>query len=311
MLSRIAEALFWIGRYVERADDTARILDVHVQLLSEDPWAEESLACRSLLAIMDHPAPPEEGTVGRETVLRLLAHDPANPSSIAGALVAARENARRAREIVSTELWETLNTTRNQVGPVGHRETPHEFFSWVRQRAAVVAGLMESATPHDATWHFMVLGQSIERADMTARLLTTQARLGAAGPGWTTLLRSCGAHEAYLRAHRGRTSDADAAGFLVLDRLFPRTIVYALGSAGRALRALEPVEERREVSDEAVRELGIVRSRLEFARRSETLEDLPAAMEHVQEACSRASEAIRDRYFPSPTNATAWVGEAL
>ncbi|GAA4729499.1 alpha-E domain-containing protein [Isoptericola chiayiensis] len=311
MLSRIAESLFWIGRYVERADDTARILDVHVQLLSEDPWAEESLACRSLLAIMDHPTPPESGPVGRQTVLQLLARDRTNPSSITGALVAARENARRAREIVSTELWETLNTTRNEVEQVARRTGPHEFFSWVRQRAAVVAGLMESATPHDATWHFMVLGQSIERADMTARLITTQARLGASGPGWTTLLRSCGAHEAYLRAHRGRTSDVDAAGFLVLDRLFPRTIVYALGVADRALRALEPVEGRREVNDEAVRELGIVRARLQYTRRADTLEDLPAVMEQVQQACSRASEAIRGRYFPSPANATAWVGEAL
>ncbi|MEG3616652.1 MULTISPECIES: alpha-E domain-containing protein [Isoptericola] len=310
MLSRIAESLFWIGRYVERADDTARILDVHVQMLSEEPWAEESLACRSLLAIMDHPAPSDDAVVGRDAVVRLLAHDRSNPSAIAGALVAARENARRAREIVSTELWETLNTTRNEVSVVGRRVGAHEFFGWVRQRAAVVAGLMDSATPHDATWHFMVLGQSLERADMTARLLTTQARLGAAGPGWTTVLRSCGAHEAYLRAHRGRTSDVDAAGFLVRDRLFPRSIVYALGAADRALRALEPVESRREISDEAVRQLGIVRARLEFARRTDTLEDLPATLEQVQQACSRASDAIRDRYFPSSAT-TAWVGEAL
>ncbi len=310
MLSRIAESLFWIGRYVERADDTARILDVHVQMLAEDPWAEESLACRSLLAIMDHPAPPDDEHVGREVVLRLLAHDRTNPSSITGSLVAARENARRAREIVSTELWETLNTTRNEVVSVGRRKRPHEFFAWVRQRAAVVAGLMDSAISRDSTWHFMVLGQAIERADMTARLLTTQARLGSAGPGWTTLLRSCGAHEAYLRANRGRTSDEDAAAFLVLDRLFPRSIVFALGAAERALRALEPVEGRHEVSDDAVRELGIVRSGLEFARRQDTLEDLPGGMERVQQACSRASDAIRERYFPSSVT-TAWVGEAL
>jgi uncharacterized alpha-E superfamily protein len=311
VLSRIAESLFWIGRYVERADDTARILDVHLQLLSEEPWAEEPAACRSLLAIMDHPAQPDDGSVGRETVLRLLAHDRSNPSSIAGALVAARENARRAREIVSTELWETLNTTSHRVETVGLNLRPHDFFAWVRERAAVVAGLMESATPRDETWHFMVLGQSIERADMTARLLTTQARLGGSGPGWTSVLRSCGAHEAYLRAHRGRTSDDDAAGFLVLDRLFPRSIVYALGAADAALRALEPVEHRREVSDEALRELGAVRSRLEFARRADTIEDLPAVMEQVQQACSRASAAIRDKYFPSPATAASWVGEAL
>ncbi|QAY71497.1 alpha-E domain-containing protein [Xylanimonas protaetiae] len=310
MLSRIAESLFWIGRYVERADDTARILDVHVQRLSEDPFAEEQIACRSLLAIMDHPAPPAEELVDRDLVVRLLARDRVNPSSIAGALVAARENARRAREIVSTELWECLNTTRNEVSTMAPSLIPHDFFAWVRQRAAVVAGIMDSATSRDATWHFMILGRSIERADMTARLVTTQARLGAAGPGWTTLLRSCGAHEAFLRAYRGRADDDRAAGFLLRDPLFPRSIVAALTQADAALRDLEPAEAGRGAGDEARRELGIVRTELEYARLEDLLERLPEVLERVQLACARASDAVKDRYFPAAAT-TAWVGEAL
>ncbi|WP_251151600.1 alpha-E domain-containing protein [Cellulosimicrobium sp. Marseille-Q4280] len=310
MLSRIAESLFWIGRYVERADDTARLLDVHVQLLSEDPWAEEDLACRALLAVMDHPVPDDGTLVDREHVLRLLAHDQIDPSSVAGSLVAARENARRAREIVSTELWECLNTTRNQVFGAIRTAPPHEYFSWARERAAIVAGLMDSATSRDATWHFMILGRSIERADMTARLVTTQARLGPAGPGWTTLLRSCGAHESYLRANRGLASDERAAGFLLLDRLFPRSIVHALETAESCLRELGPLEGRHGVADEARRELGIVRTSLEYARLSDLLASLPDAMERVQRACSRASDAVRARYFPSGA-VTTWVGEAL
>ncbi|MBD7979737.1 MULTISPECIES: alpha-E domain-containing protein [Oerskovia] len=309
MLSRIAESLFWIGRYVERADDTARILDVHVQMLSEDPWAAEDLACRSLLTVMDHPVEPGTGLVDRAHVLRVLAHDQLNPSSIAGSLVASRENARRAREIISTELWECLNTTRNQVSGSIRLARPHDYFSWVRERAAIVAGLMDSATSRDATWHFMLLGRSIERADMTARLVTTQTRLGHAGPGWTTLLRSCGAYESYLRVYRGIASDERAAGFLLLDRLFPRSIVCALESAEACLRELEP-EGRHGVSDDARRELGSVRASLEFAPLEEVLDDLPAAMERVQRACSRASDAIKARYFPSAA-ATTWVGEAL
>ena len=309
MLSRIAESLFWIGRYVERADDTARILDVHVQMLSEDPWAAEDLACRSLLTVMDHPVEPGTGLVDRAHVLRVLAHDQLNPSSIAGSLVASRENARRAREIISTELWECLNTTRNQVSGSIRLARPHDYFSWVRERAAIVAGLMDSATSRDATWHFMLLGRSIERADMTARLVTTQTRLGHAGPGWTTLLRSCGAYESYLRVYRGIASDERAAGFLLLDRLFPRSIVCEHESAESCLRELEP-EGRHGVSDDARRELGSVRASLEFAPLEEVLDDLPAAMERVQRACSRASDAIKARYFPSAA-ATTWVGEAL
>jgi uncharacterized alpha-E superfamily protein len=305
-MSRIAESLFWIGRYVERADDTARLLDVHVQILLEDPWGEEDLACRSLLSVMDRPAPPPDVQVGRQQVLEILAYDRVSPSSIAGSLTAARENARRAREIVSTELWECLNSAWNQL-PVQMRPTrPHDYFTWVRERAAIVAGLTDSATSRDDTWRFMVLGRSIERADMTARLITTRALAGAGGPGWTTLLRSCGAHEAFLRTYRGTDSDERAAGFLLLDRAFPRSLVHALGQAEECLTALDG----RDGIEEAVRHLGHARTSLEYRPLSEVLDALPAEMERVQRACSAASDAIRRRYFPSGS-ITTWVGKAV
>jgi len=309
VLSRIAESLFWIGRYVERADDTARLLDVHVQILLEDPWAEEDLACRSLLSVMDRPAPPEKLVVGREYVLDMLAYDRFAPSSIAGSLVSARENARRAREIISTELWECLNTTWNQLPSQMRPARPHDYFTWVRERAAIVAGIMDSATSRDDTFSFMMLGRSIERADMTARLLATRALAGSAGPGWTTLLRSCGAHEAFLRTYRGAASDERAAGFLLLDRLFPRSIVFALNQAEISLGALEPVVDRASV-DDARRHIGHVRTNLEYRPLPDVLDNLPKEMEKVQRACSAASDAIRGRYFPSVAE-TTWVGEAL
>ena len=105
MLSRIAESLFWIGRYIERSDGTARILDVHLQLLLEDPWIDEDTACRSLMGVMGTFPPADAGEVTRSDVLTSLAVDRANPSSIAYAVQSARENARRAREIISTDLW--------------------------------------------------------------------------------------------------------------------------------------------------------------------------------------------------------------
>ena len=309
MLSRIAESLFWIGRYVERADDTARLLDVHVQILLEDPWAEEDLACRSLLSVMDRPAEPSHVLVGREYVLDMLAYDRFAPSSIAGSLVSARENARRARETISTELWESLNATWNQLPSHMRPARPHDYFTWVRERAAVVSGITDSATSRDETWNFMVLGRSIERADMTARLLTTRALAGSAGPSWTTLLRSCGAHEAFLRMYRGAASDERAAGFLLTDQLFPRSIVFALNQAEACLAALEPAADRAAV-DDARRHIGHVRANLEYRPLIEVLDALPKEMERVQRACSAASDAIRGRYFPSGS-ATNWVGEAL
>ena len=311
MLSRIAESLFWIGRYVERADDTARILDAHLQLLLEDPWVEEDLACRSLLAVMGAPEPTEGRVITRRDAMHLLAYDPSSPGAIAGALTAARENARRAREIVSTELWECLNTTWNLLIVQRDALAPHDFFSWVRERAAIVSGLVDSGTSRDLTWQVLVLGRSIERADMTARLIAARALSGVTGPTWVTLLRSCGAHESFLRTYRGRASDALAAEFLLLDRYFPRSVFYALQRAERCLGEISPGEARKVTAeDDARRILGRARSNLEYRPLGDLLADLPDEMEDVQRACSAASDAVRGRYFPSPTS-IAWVGELL
>lgn len=307
MLSRIAESLFWIGRYIERSDGTARILDVHLQLLLEDPWIEEDLACRSLLSVMGAEA-PDDTELSRQDILSILAVDRAEPASIAYSLGAARENARRAREIVSTELWECLNTTRARMPRKVSSDKVHEFFAWVRERSALAVGIIESATSRDEAWQFFTLGRSIERADMTARLLATRSLTEASGPSWTTILRSCGAYEAYLRTYRGVPSAKNAAEFLLLDRLFPRSILFSVSRAEACMREIEPSTGRVGVSDLSQRLLGQIRSELEYRPIAEILEDLPFHMDSVQLATSAASEAIRQRYFP--TNAApSWVGE--
>jgi uncharacterized alpha-E superfamily protein len=308
MLSRIAESLFWIGRYIERSDGTARILDVHLQLLLEDPWIEEDVACRSLLSVMGAEMPPEDAALSRADVLSILAVDRTQPASIAYSLNAARENARRAREVISTELWEVLNTTRARMPRKVSSDKVHEFFGWVRERSALAVGIIESATSRDEAWLFFTLGRSIERADMTARLLATRSLTEASGPSWTTILRSVGAYEAYLRTYRGVPSARNAAEFLLLDRLFPRSILFSVTRAEQCMRDIEPRTDRVGVSDQALRQLGQIRSELEFRPIVEILDDLTRHMDNVQLATSAASEAIRQRYFP--TNAAPnWVRE--
>lgn len=307
MLSRIAESLFWIGRYIERSDGTARILDVHLQLLLEDPWIEEDLACRSLLSVMGSSV-DDDRTLTRQDVLAILAVDRTHPASIAYSLGAARENARRAREIVSTELWECLNTTRARMPRRVSSEKVHEFFGWIRERAALAVGIIESATSRDESWQFFTLGRSIERADMTARLLATRSLTEASGPSWTTILRSCGAYESYLRTYRGVPSARNAAEFLLLDRLFPRSVLFSVMRAEECLRELQPRSGRVGVTDQAQRVLGSIRSNLEFRPIAEILEELPAQMDRVQTGTSDASEAIRQRYFPTHAD-PVWNGE--
>lgn len=309
MLSRIAESLFWIGRYVERADGTARILDVHLQLLLEDPWIDEDTACRSLLSVMGSAVEPDHALT-RGDVLSILAVDRSHPASIAYSIGAARENARRSREVVSTELWEALNTTRARMPRRVANDKVHEFFGWVRERSALAVGIVESSSSRDESWSFFTLGRSLERADMTARLLATRSLTEASGPSWTTILRSCGAYEAYLRTYRGVPSATNAAEFLLLDRLFPRSILYSVTRAENCLRDIEPRGTGRAgIGDAALRQLGQIRSELEYRPIHDIIDDLQRHMDAVQSATSSASEAVRQRYFP--TNAApSWVGES-
>ena len=307
MLSRIAESLFWIGRYIERSDGTARILDVHLQLLLEDPWIDEDTACRSLLSVMGSEA-NDDVALGRDDVIALLAVDRTHPASIAHSIASARENARRAREIVSTELWEALNQTNARMPRRVASDKTHEFFRWVRDRSALAIGVVDSATSRDEAWHFFSLGRAIERADMTARLLATRSLTEASGPSWTTILRSCGGYEAYLRSYRGVPSSQSAAEFLLLDRLFPRSIISSVIRAEESLREIDPRAGRVGVTDQARRLLGQIRSELEYRPIADILVDLSGHMEHVQEVTSSASEAIRQRYFPASV-APVWIGE--
>lgn len=307
MLSRIAESLFWIGRYVERADGTSRLLDVHLQLLLEDPWVDEDTACRSLLEVIGSETDyPHQLT--RQDLLSILSVDRKEPSSISSSLNAARENARRVREIVSTELWECLNTTRSRMPRKVSIERAHDFFGWVRERTALAVGIVESSTSRDEAWTFFTLGRSLERVDMTARLLATSELTEASGPSWTTILRSCGAYEAYLRTYRGVPSATNAAEFLLLDRIFPRSVTFALSRAERCLSDLAPSTDRVGTSDLGLRQLKQLRTNLEYRSAPDILSNLTQEMTDLQEGISEISESIRSRYFPVNV-LPQWIGE--
>jgi len=312
VLSRIAESLYWIGRCVERAEDTARILEVHLQHLLEDPWVDEEAACRSLLSVMGMPPSSAEAPSARD-LLDLLSFDTKNPGSVVGALSAARESARGARETVSAEMWECLNVTWHSLGEARRRADqlgPHTFFRWVRERCSVMAGLTETTMSRDEGWLFLVLGRSLERVDMTARLLATHTTAGGSIPSWLTLLRSCGAWETYLRTHRGAVDDRRAPAFLLLDRLFPRSAFQALSTAESCLVSLAGDAGRSGVADEAARIVGRARTDLEFRQVDEILDDLRRVLPALQRTCSRANDAVSDRYFRH-TGAVHWAMEAV
>lgn len=298
LLARIAETLYWTGRYIERADDTARLIDVYIHRMLGESGSDSDVACRALFGILGVPVEPEP-EVDVDVVLFRLVYDMSSPSAIAGATMAARAGARGIREVISSEMWECLNVTGH--GLAGQRRAaerlgPHVYLRFIRERAALFFGLADSTMSHDDAWRFLVLGRSLERADMTARLLL--ARMSAPDDlGWPLLLRACGAHESFIRTHGWAAEPARVAEFMLLDRLFPRSVVHALGMAEDCLAALNPGPTRAGVDDPARRPVGRLRNRLEYADPKQLTAQLPELLATLQETCVQASDAITRRYF--------------
>ncbi|MCU1462899.1 MAG: hypothetical protein JWO37_2974 [Acidimicrobiales bacterium] len=299
MLSRIAESLYWLGRYSERAEETARILDVHYHLLLEDRWVDEAAACDALLEVM---GVGERAGADADSVLvtRVLAFDETYAGSIVGATTAAWENARGVREAISSEMWECLNATHQELAirvAMAGDHAPHDFFRWVKERAAILAGLADSTMNRDDGWRFLVLGRSLERVDMTARLLSARYGESWGSAGWVTTLRCCSAYESYLRTYQRAVDASLAVEFLVLDRLFPRSLFHALRTAEECLAELSPGSGRLGVDDTARRALGRARTELEFHSVEDLVGDLPGNLFRLQQLCFDAGVAIAERYF--------------
>jgi hypothetical protein len=181
MLSRIAESLYWLGRHVERADCTARILDTYLHLLPAGSWQADHQVIRSLL---DSMGLSDDDTVGAGSqadsgqLVRALVFDGERASSVAGALTAARENARGVRDAIPLDVWECLNVTWHGLRTrVANGAGPHVFLRWVGERCAIANGLVNEVMSHDEGYHFLAVGRSLERADMTIRLGTLRAVL--------------------------------------------------------------------------------------------------------------------------------------
>ncbi len=310
MLSRIAESLFWIGRYMERADGVARILEVHLERITQLPEHEQGVEARRIMAIM---GVEPQADAGVQDMIFELAWNTQTTTSIAGSVGAARENARRAREIVSSSMWQTLNAT--NYGLADHRKDTVGTFrmcQWASERISMTRGLADMTMAHDQSWQFLTLGVTLERADMTARLLWTRAssRGGSGEATWAEILECAGAYEAFLRSRGGSFNDESATCFLVLDRLFPRTIIYSLRRAEKVLSDLDPGGGRLGVSSEARRIIGKALMELEYDSSDDVVKHLPRQLNDVQSAISRASKAVSEKYFIHAQEAS-WFGGVL
>lgn len=247
MLSRTADHLYWMSRYTERAENTARMLDVNYQmsLLPQSAQVAEQ-AWRSLLEISELTASFDANYVlmSPGDVIRFMVSDMSNPSSIMCCLQAARENARVVRGSMTTELWETINTTWLDAQKMMREgileQAPSEFFEWVKFRSHQTRGVQHGTMIRDEVFHFIRLGTFLERADNTARLLDvkslTAENMRDHGHDsvddfyyWAAILRSVSAFEIYRKVYRDVITPERVAELLILRSDMPRSLSACMG----------------------------------------------------------------------------------
>ncbi len=208
MLSRLAGSVFRVGTAVERADVVARMLEVYVVRPDVVAAGEDPAVASALRAVLGAQGP---GRSGRAATIESLALDRHEPASVASAVAVARDDARRAREVVPTELWDCLDVTRSRMPRKVSVERAHEFLAWVRERSALAVGVVEGDASRDEVWEFFTLGRSLLRCGATARLLASDLVDTAAPHSWATALRACGAVEAFRRGRDHRATDRRAS----------------------------------------------------------------------------------------------------
>lgn len=289
MLSRTADHLFWMSRYTERAENTARMLDVTVQtalLPQSDVEAERGwrsmLSISELLPYFEH----RHGTTLRaREVLDFMVLDPSNPSSICCCLQAARENARAVRGTLTTEVWEAHNDTwlelQRQIKDKLLDSDPSRFFEWVKFRSHQSRGVTIGTMLKDEAFYFLRLGTHLERADNTARILdvkfhgdedllaTTPRRSRAASADeaqkdfyhWAAVLRSVSAFETYRKVYRDVITPERVAELLILNDAMPRSLAYCMNEVVSNLDKISNLQSR-----ETQRRAGMLAAELHFGR---------------------------------------------
>ncbi|MDM7891329.1 alpha-E domain-containing protein [Curtobacterium caseinilyticum] len=257
MLSRLAGSVFHVGSAVERADVVARMLDVYVVRPDAGVTGEDAQVGSALRAVVGAAA---GGRVReRAATVEALALDRHEPASIAHAVGVARDHARRAREVVSTELWDCLDVTRSRMPRKVAVDRAHEFLSWVRERSALAVGVVEGDVSRDEVWEFFTLGRSLLRCGLTARLLASPLVDASSSASWTTALRACGAGEAFRRGREHHGVEAqDAAHFLLHEGHSPRSLAFLAARADDCLSDVAPA-----CTDDEVRAFRSARGELE------------------------------------------------
>jgi len=321
LLSRAADAVYWMGRYIERAENVARFIDVNLHLQLDFPL-EPAHQWQPLIDTSGDAAIFRErhGAAKKSTVIKFLVWDANNLNSIVSCLRAARENARSVREIISSEMWEQVNSMYLLI--TGQSRKPLAeglpvFCHQVRMACHLFQGVTQGTMSHNEAWHFISLGRHLERADKTTRILDVKyfillpAVTDVGTPyddvQWAALLKSVSGFEMYRKKY-GRIAPERIVEFLLLDGEFPRAVRYCIGIADRALHAITGTPQGA-FSCASEQRAGMLRSELDFARVEAILTGgLHEFFDALETKMNTIDECILADFFAQrPTSAKAWA----
>ena len=317
MLSRDADSMYWMARYVERAEHVARLLLIDANLLIdigelapgllEDQW----LSVLTILRLKtDDPALAGDAPISMR-VTRYMTFDQSNPSSLISCVSRARENARAIRENISAEMWETLNSLYWSIlADEAHsrfEDSPDAFYRGIMNSSMLFQGLTDQTLAHDQRWYFTQVAKYLERIDVTCRVIETKFNIlrkvqtvletALRNIHWMAVLRSCCSIEAFRRTHVSEMDPLRVAGFLILERSFPRSIKFSVARALESVAAIHAGIDPSAV-DPAERVLGRLDAQLEYAEMSEILnQGLPAYLQQIQRSVEEAALAVQRSYF--------------
>jgi uncharacterized alpha-E superfamily protein len=311
MLSRVADSIHWMSRYVERAENVARFIDVNLNLVIDAPVGQQEQWQPLVNITGDHEIFAKRfGPASREKVIQFLTFDPLNGNSILSCLRAARENARSIREIISSEMWEQINSfylmVREAATRPGGPENPTAFYSQVKDASHLFSGVTDATLTHGEPWHFLHLGRMLERAEKTSRILDVKyyillpSVMDVGTPldeiQWVAVLRSASAFEMYRKRH-GRIAPRSIVQFLLLDPDFPRAIRYCLNSGRESLHAISGTPLGT-FKNPAEKELGLLCSDLAYVNVDEVIQSgLHQYLDDLQTHMNKVAQGISETFF--------------
>ena len=310
MLSRVADSLFWISRYIERAENIARCIDVNLNLLLDLPGEDRQFESVIQTAGCSREFYSKFSNANSENVMYFLTLDEENTGSVINCISNARENARCIRETITLEMWMVLNKFYHRLHESDIKEqmlnNPHKFFTEIKEFCQLYVGIQDGTMSHNIGWNFAWLGKMLERADQTSRILDVKyyillpdvnmVGMSLDTVQWTALLKSVSAFEMFRKTYANVTPQ-NVSDFLLLNKEFPRSVLYCIEHAERALKKITN-SQKTSNGEKSMRVIGKLKSQLEFATIDEIIaKGLHETVDDIQLRLTHCSAAVRNDFF--------------